>query len=511
MRLKTVQYLIRLAAALACCLNVSTEAQIPRFYTCNSSLLASARTAFPGYGIDGLNLIRMNNGGDMIGYLHGSTMPPSPRTGADRACAYVGGQWYDLQLRAYGYLAVHDLNSVGDVVGFYERVPGYDNLGYNLFLWRGGPIFDLPNPVEPWRTFTAYSAARINNLGQMIATQFDWDESGFRQFRDFAIEPISAGTWAMAPVTSRVISINNLQEVLGDDSSGPWIANSPLAVAMPIVRIVDLPRRPDGGPAHPLLLTDGGNILWDTGALTGRSGTPAAQAPFQVSTQWREPRAGGSDTLLAATYQGMALWRWRSGEIAWAADLQLYNGTSVYGLDPIDINGNGQLLHPGFGVCTPSAPIFLQHPTNVDATIGRSLILTARVAGADSLQWQKNGEPIIGQTNASLRFSIVRPENAGNYSLVASNVTGTTAGEPARLRIAGPRFSPETVAYQPGSAVQLSLPVPTGVRVTVEASSDLKNWEIVTNGVAESSIFSVTDAVAASAPTRFYRGQFSLP
>lgn len=287
------------------------SAEIPQFYTRDASYLSTSQAAFPSYALTqySFSFVRFNKRGDMIGYLHDNNASRQDDPRYSRAFAYVQGKWYDLRSAAGdAEVTVQDINEFGDVVGFFQNTglnatanPGGDNSYWSLFFWRDGSLQEWRNPEAPneKNTFFQMPAARINSHSQVIATRFDYITlNGGHEMRDFAIEPFGT-LWTIA--SGYLLSINNLQEIVGVDSAGPWDANSPLAVCCPIVRVLDPPKNA-GANALPLLITDGGEIFWDTGDLTTRSGSHIARAPFLPHAgdgnpyQW--PKANSSELFL---------------------------------------------------------------------------------------------------------------------------------------------------------------------------------------------------------------------
>jgi hypothetical protein len=84
----------------------------------------------------------------------------------------------------------------------------------------------------------------------------------------------------------------------------------------------------------------------------------------------------------------------------------------------------------------------------------------AVVSGASplTLQWQRNGVDLAGQTNETLTLSPARSPDTGVYQLVASNSFGTVASLPAQLTV----LTPAMFVFQP-----LSQTVVSGQWVTV--------------------------------------------
>jgi len=90
------------------------------------------------------------------------------------------------------------------------------------------------------------------------------------------------------------------------------------------------------------------------------------------------------------------------------------------------------------GKClTPSAPYIYTQPANQVVTVGGSVTFSVGVAGTAPLscQWSFGGSALDGATNASLTLTNVQFSQAGNYSVVITNVAGTASSSNATLSV----------------------------------------------------------------------------
>jgi hypothetical protein len=85
----------------------------------------------------------------------------------------------------------------------------------------------------------------------------------------------------------------------------------------------------------------------------------------------------------------------------------------------------------------PLAPYFTVQPSSASLGAGSDCTLTGQANGSQpiSYQWQRNGANIPGATSASLLFASVTLNDAGNYTLVASNAAGMTTSAVAVLTV----------------------------------------------------------------------------
>jgi endonuclease/exonuclease/phosphatase family metal-dependent hydrolase len=86
----------------------------------------------------------------------------------------------------------------------------------------------------------------------------------------------------------------------------------------------------------------------------------------------------------------------------------------------------------------PQAPVILTQPQDQNVVEGASALFTVGASGDTPLtyQWQFNGGPLAGATNASLSLANVTPSNAGIYQVIASNPLGMAASDGATLSVA---------------------------------------------------------------------------
>jgi hypothetical protein len=80
------------------------------------------------------------------------------------------------------------------------------------------------------------------------------------------------------------------------------------------------------------------------------------------------------------------------------------------------------------------APVFTSQPTSVTVATGGAAVFSAAATGATGFQWQRNGAPIAGATNASL---VLTGGNvtAGAYNVIATNGGGAAASNSANLTV----------------------------------------------------------------------------
>jgi hypothetical protein len=115
-------------------------------------------------------------------------------------------------------------------------------------------------------------------------------------------------------------------------------------------------------------------------------------------------------------------------------------------------NGATPVTTQGFTltvVLPAAAPLFITQPQTQLAAVGATVTLSVAATGnpAPTYLWKKNTLAMPGQTNASLVLANVQSIDAGSYTVVATNASGTATSNAAVLTVA----TPPTIATHPQS------------------------------------------------------------
>ena len=108
-------------------------------------------------------------------------------------------------------------------------------------------------------------------------------------------------------------------------------------------------------------------------------------------------------------------------------------------------------------------------------------------AGAVAYQWQFNTTNILGATNSSLTLSNIQLADAGNYSVVITNLGGSVTSSNAVLTVTIPPAIPRIISFSPGFG-----PVGTTVTLVGDNFSPISSNNIVWFGAVTAPIVSAS-------------------
>ncbi len=104
----------------------------------------------------------------------------------------------------------------------------------------------------------------------------------------------------------------------------------------------------------------------------------------------------------------------------------------------------------------PTPPAIVTSPKSRCVSEGQPFTLSGSASGAPipSYRWQKDGADISGATSSSLTISSASSADAGGYTLIASNASGTATSAVAMVKVglplANPSFEADTFTTYPG-------------------------------------------------------------
>jgi len=155
----------------------------------------------------------------------------------------------------------------------------------------------------------------------------------------------------------------------------------------------------------------------------------------------------------------------------------------------------------------PSPPMFIKHPQTTNVVVGETVTLSSLAIGTPDpwYQWRQEGTNIVGATNADLTINNVQLWHGTNYTVVATNISGSKTSSVASLIIHGDSAARLSLFEFP-SASQFRMHISglTNRSYLIQTSTNLNsstNWyPIYTNFVS----FWYTNTTATEAK-RFYR------
>jgi uncharacterized delta-60 repeat protein len=99
-------------------------------------------------------------------------------------------------------------------------------------------------------------------------------------------------------------------------------------------------------------------------------------------------------------------------------------------------NASGELTSRTAVVAVVVTPVVVAQPTSIVVDDGGTATFTVGANGRRlAYQWLRDGEPVGGGTNSSLSVAGAVASNAGRYSVVVSNPSGSVTSDEARLRV----------------------------------------------------------------------------
>jgi hypothetical protein len=158
-------------------------------------------------------------------------------------------------------------------------------------------------------------------------------------------------------------------------------------------------------------------------------------------------------------------------------------------------------------------PSITKPPTNQVVLIGSNVTFTVTAAGSHPLfpylygfQWKFNDEDIPNATLGSLTLTNVQLVDAGEYSVVVTNLAGSVTSEPATLSVyesAAATLNPSVDLL--GDTFQFDVNGVPGFNYVIFDSTNLIDW---TPFATNASPFSLIESNASQLPQHFYRAVY---
>lgn len=159
-------------------------------------------------------------------------------------------------------------------------------------------------------------------------------------------------------------------------------------------------------------------------------------------------------------------------------------------------------------VAVMAPPAILTAPQSQTVVVGANVEMSVDATGESlTFQWHANGLPLEGATNRTLALPDVQTFQAGVYTVIVHNAVGTVVSAPAVLTVLASPSVVEIVScsLDADRLFHLTLNATPGFTYTIEASTDLSQWQSLTNIVNDTGLFDFTDPDPSVLGSRFYR------
>jgi hypothetical protein len=152
------------------------------------------------------------------------------------------------------------------------------------------------------------------------------------------------------------------------------------------------------------------------------------------------------------------------------------------------------------------APTITTQPVGVNVCANQPVSLSVAATGATAFQWDFNGAPITGATNASYSISSAQAAQSGSYTCVVSNATAGVLSSPANVLVGS------TITTNPADVTVFASQVGTfTVAATGEPAYTYQWYKIPVGGGTATAITGATTAsyitpvtTSADSGTQFY-------
>ncbi len=272
-------------------------------------------------------------------------------------------------------------------------------IGTTWSFVTGGPEFTSP-PLSQSAAAGATVSLQAVAVAGGSAVSYQWKQGGTNLANGGNISGVTTSTLTLTGVTSASAGSYSVTASNGLGSVSSSIATLTVTAADP--RIISPPQS----------LTN--NYLGTASFSVLAGGT----APFAY--RWLFNGSRMSDGVLAdgATVSGST-----TSNLTVTSVTYLEAGN--YSVVVSNVNGAITSAPAALTVLAPLA--ITSAPQSRVERVGDNLAFTASFNGPASYQWQWNGNPLPGATNASLVLTNIQTTNAGTYTLVASNSTMTVS------------------------------------------------------------------------------------
>ncbi len=161
-------------------------------------------------------------------------------------------------------------------------------------------------------------------------------------------------------------------------------------------------------------------------------------------------------------------------------------------------------------VTTFSSPTLLTQPQSQTGRVGTSVTFSVTAAGTSPLnyQWRLGGTNIVAATNSAYARVTVQTNDAGNYSVVVTNVAGTATSSNALLTITLPAPTQlKSITRLDDGRIDLIFTGDAGVSYWIDRTTNFVFWEPLTNIFNTNGTAQFIDKTATNSDRGFYRAR----
>jgi len=155
-------------------------------------------------------------------------------------------------------------------------------------------------------------------------------------------------------------------------------------------------------------------------------------------------------------------------------------------------------------------PQITQQPQSVWAGVTSNVTFTVAATGLPTpeFQWLFNDSPVVGATNTTLAVTNIQPTDAGNYSVVVTNLAGSVTSSNAVLSIIPSQPAQFTfISLQSNTELRIVASGQTNATYVLETSTNLTDWTALTNLIATNGIFEFNAFPITNEARRFFRAR----
>ncbi len=153
-------------------------------------------------------------------------------------------------------------------------------------------------------------------------------------------------------------------------------------------------------------------------------------------------------------------------------------------------------------------PSIFTQPQSQTVKLGSNVPFSVATSGTPTpgYQWQFNGSPISGATASTYIRSNAQFADAGNYSVLVTNIAGSLVSSNAALTVLplAPMWF-QAITPLPDGRMTLIVTGEPGYAYSVDRSTNLALWQQITNLMNTNGTSAFTDDAATNASAGFYR------